>query len=45
MYLLALSSAQSSQFLATLSSNAGASDDYLRSLTLTTQGDRRVSVE
>lgn len=45
IYLLALSSAQSSQFLATLSSNSGASDDYLRSLTPTTEGDRRVSVE
>jgi len=44
LYQLALTSTQSAQFLASLSSNALASDDYLRSLTPPSEGDRRTSL-
>jgi hypothetical protein len=44
LYQLALSTAQASQFLATLSSNALASDDYLQSLTPPPEGSRRESL-
>ena len=44
IYQLSLSTTQSSQFLASLSSNAQASDDYLRTLTPTGATDRRTSV-
>ena len=43
-YQLSLTPAQSAQFLASLSSNAQASDDYLRTLTPTGAADRRTSV-
>ena len=42
--LWSLSPSQSAQFLATLSSNALASDDYLRTLTPSGAADRRASV-
>ncbi len=44
IYQLSLPPAQSSQLLASLSSNAQASDDYLRTLTPTGAADRRTSV-
>jgi hypothetical protein len=44
IYQLSLSPSQSAQFLATLSSNSLASDDYLRTLTPTGAADRRASV-
>ena len=44
LYQLALTSTQSAQFLASLSSTALASDDYLRSLTPPSEGDRRISL-
>ena len=44
IYQLSLTPAQSAQFLASLSSNAQASDDYLRTLTPTGAADRRTSV-
>ena len=43
IYQLSLSHAQSAQFLASLSSNPLASDDYLRTLTPTGEADRRMS--
>jgi len=44
LYQLALTSTQSAQFLASLSSTTLASDDYLRSLTPPPAGDRRTSL-